>query len=118
MSRGIGLRSSRRVLDETDGPSRAHRKVAVAARWWSLPRMHGIDLVGKCALAKERKEQLLSRLAGALLLAAASALIMSPQASAVVDPVASLDCAVGTVADPAGAVVAPSEVPLVGCLTP
>ncbi|MGR6923726.1 hypothetical protein ACU635_56505 [[Actinomadura] parvosata] len=34
-----------------------------------------------------------------------------------IDPILMTNCATGTVADPAGAVVVPPEVPLVGCLT-
>ncbi|PZG03754.1 hypothetical protein [Nonomuraea aridisoli] len=33
------------------------------------------------------------------------------------DPILMANCTTGTVADPAGAVVVPPEVPLVGCLT-
>ena len=33
------------------------------------------------------------------------------------DPIVMANCATGTIADPAGAVAIPPEVPLVGCLT-
>ncbi|GAA4969828.1 hypothetical protein HD597_008829 [Nonomuraea thailandensis] len=60
--------------------------------------------------------------AGLVLPATAAHAVVDPAKVAVLesvqkmDPVLMANCATGTAADPAGAVVVPPEVPLVGCL--
>ncbi|MET8866047.1 hypothetical protein ABZW11_24180 [Nonomuraea sp. NPDC004580] len=71
-----------------------------------------------------RSLAMVAALAGGFLMAAPAAhAVIDPAKMSMIeslqktDPVVMANCATGTIADPAGAVVIPPEVPLVGCLT-